>query len=327
MTSWYRPGLLRTVPPPTQLLAANCSSSPRPSDHRSFSGGMNLCHRTTADGRFHVRGSPGAQQRSIQTSCVLRKPRAAPLMCMERNRGLQPHTPHSYTATHRAHLSKWVKGSLSKMLGPRGPGVTDAPKHREDDSCPVAATHDKKEDTSLKEADVNVSKADQTQQDHLPDVLPASEDFPRKQSSEVMNIQTAAKAKENHDPHSLEQCVEQTNESIKSYHQYQQLVSPKDTSETRKLHQTSPTDDDSSWSVLDKIPFFNTSSAKKKPLSHKQVLTRAAVDARTRALVDNIRGARSTASKINRTKELSAHLKRFPGGRHEATEVSCSSLS
>ena len=210
----------------------------------------------------------------------------------------------------QVQLSNWAKSSLSSVFNGLGAFAANTPNRLAEEVSRLVGRAKRKPD-----AGTSVKDSENTQI-----VAPVEDTETTKHSVKAVQMPGPTPQREQH---TLEQSIEDTNQGISSFfHAYTlpQYV-PAQPKKVRKP------EEEVSWNVFRKIPipFMDSTAAtptKKKPLIRKDFVSRSAVEARTKALVSSLKTAVSYSSKLTRTQDLCRHLKQYPSGRHDATQVS-----
>lgn len=273
--------------------------------------------------------SSNSQSTYVQQSGVLKKDAQAQVV--GRGRGSRVQQQESVSKVlHQVHLSSWAKGGLGSIFNGLG-SFANRPSRLVEEVGRLLGRSSKKENGAL----VVFKRKDAKK---MKEVFPVIEQSAKATSParKTPHVQQLAKTDTEREQHSFQKAMEDTHDSIVSfYHAYTTPdyvpSKPQEKPEGKASPKPSPkpviTETDVGWSFFRKFPLqfsdANSIPVKKKPLIRKDFVSRSAIEARTRALVTSLRSASSYTSKIVRTQDLCKHLKQFPSGRHEATEVCC----
>ena len=305
---------IRTISPHKKTFLASvacCDASPHSVSQQGNANLHSRLHRNRAAALSTSccckTSSP--QPTYMQSSNAFGKVSAKQRLGRWRGRGSQQQTVSK--ALHRVHLSSWAKNSVGSLFNGLGAFASSIPNRLSEEMNRLVIRSKKI---------IGSSKVTRHSQ-KVHTVLPVTEDSSKPSSLETKVTQQAVTEREQH---TFEKAMEDTNQSITSY--YHAYTSPQYFPVKGRVYPKAVyADEDDGWGVFSKIPLpfmDSSSSVKKKRSVRKDFISRYAIEARTRALVASLKTASSYSSKIIRTQDLCRHLKQYPSGRHEATEVS-----
>ena len=221
---------------------------------------------------------------------------------------------------HRTHLSSWAKSGVGSIFNGVGAFAANVPNRLTEEIGRLVGRSRKNSAAISREAKVSPRT-------RL--MLPALETPPSKlRPTEGKTAQQETYLPDDREQHTFEKAMEDTNYSISSYyHAYTapQYTPVKVNSKAKaKAKAADEEETEASWGMFAKIPlpFIDNCTPVKKRLIRKDFVSRSSIEARTRALVSGLKTASSYTSKVSRLQDLCKHLKQYPSGRYEATEVS-----